>query len=70
MTDTFPPWARWIAQDAHGDICVYDKKPILIGNFWLSNRYQHGIVKFITKGTPNPHWQHSLDWLGDDDETI
>ena len=66
MTDPYPPWARWIAQDEDGFIHVFGDKPYL-----RSNNYWIGVylMKCIGMGKPNPHWQHSLDWLGEDDET-
>ena len=71
MTDPYPPWARWIAQDKYGDIWVYDSKPTQYFMFceWGSVGL-YDKRKFITKGIPNPHWRHSLDCLGEDDETI
>ena len=27
MTDPYPKWARWIAQDRDGNICVFNYRP-------------------------------------------
>ena len=69
MNDPYPKWARWIAQDSEfweSAIIVYEYKPNPGDLIWKTNgRYQ-----IIDLGTPNPHWRHSLDYLGEDDETV
>jgi len=69
MTTPYPKWARWIAQDEDGEIYVFDEPPrkSVLGH-WVP--YYGTLSEYICQGTPNPHWRHSLDCLGDDDETI
>ena len=70
MNDPFPKWARWIAQDWYGGIVVFEHKPICIGYYWVSPNARWCMQKLIAIGKLNLHWSHSLDWLGEDDETI
>ena len=70
MTDPYPPWARWIAQDECGEICIFEWVPEkvkenTINGYWSSAK---GGSLEIGIGTPNPHWRHSLDCLGEDDD--
>jgi len=68
MTTTYPPWAKWIAQDRNGEIWVFEAQPDIGISCWYPKIGK--MLGFITKGKPNPHWRESLDCLGDDDETI
>ena len=72
MTDPYPPWARWIAQDEDGTICVFSEPPhpdidTVDGEGYWGIYAGNNVIR-VERGTPNPHWRHSLDWLGEDDE--
>jgi hypothetical protein len=72
MTDPFPRWARWIAQNRMGSIFVFEHKPYPGQLNWLVEfqgrvRRIHSYMEYPA-GYIAPHWRHSLDYLGDDDK--
>ena len=57
-------------KDEDGWICVFEDPPYPTwpGRWAAPELFTQ--MDIINQGTPNPHWRHSLDCLGEDDETI
>lgn len=52
-------WA-WIAQDADGDWCGYDLKPLLRKDQWEASATKANAWDRVSQSPPNPFWRKTL----------
>lgn len=64
-----PEWAKWKAQDADGEWCWFENKPVKSSSkrMWLPRLGMTGRIS--PKGDPNPRWRHTLIWRRENAET-